>query len=106
MDLRDKIKTKLREAYGSFHSHLEFEYEKHVTENLFLGDINSKSEWITYNQVILEFKHNLKDMLKVKELQYRLTEEINPNEVCIDVISRVENRTPELERLYNKIINF
>ena len=45
-------------------------------------------------------------MLKVKELQYRLTEEGNPNDVCIEVIEPVKDRSPELERLYYKIRNF
>jgi hypothetical protein len=45
-------------------------------------------------------------MLKVKELQYKLTEEENPREVIIEVIEDVKGLTPELERLYNKIKNF
>ena len=45
-------------------------------------------------------------MLKVKELQYKLTENTNPNEVCIEVLETVKERTPELERLYYKIKNF
>ena len=45
-------------------------------------------------------------MLKVKELQYKLTENINPNEVCIEVIEALKDQSPELERLYYKIRNF
>jgi hypothetical protein len=45
-------------------------------------------------------------MLKVKELQYRLTESVDPNEVCIAVIEDVKDQSPELERLYYKIRNF
>jgi hypothetical protein len=54
----------------------------------------------------LELKNTLKDMLKVKELQYKLTENLDPNEVCIEVLETVKERSPELERLYNKIRNF
>jgi hypothetical protein len=106
MNLKDKIRVVLREHYGEFNTHLEHEYENKLTENLIIGDIEKKKAWATYNQVILEFKNNLKNMLKVKELQYRLTENTDPNEACIEVIEAYQYRTPELERLYNKIINF
>lgn len=96
----------LREHYGDFNSYLEHEYENKITENLILGDIEEKQAWATYNQVILELKNTLKDNLKVKELQYKLTEEANPNEVCIQVIEAIKTQSPELERLYYKIKNF
>jgi len=96
----------LKEIYGDFQSELEHEYETKLTENLIIGDMEKKKAWLTYNQVILELKHSLKDMLRVKELQYKLTEETNPNEVCIEVMESLEERSPELERLYYKIRNF
>lgn len=106
MNLKDKIRLVLREHYGDFNSYLEHEYENKLTENLIVGDIEEKKAWVTYNQVILEFKNNLKNMLKVKELQYKLTENSDPNKACIEVIETYNHRTPELERLYNKIKNF
>lgn len=106
MELRDKIRFKLREAYGEFETYLEGTYEQYLTENIYSSTIDNKKKWITYNQVILELKHNLKDMLKVKELQYKLTETTNPNNTCIEVLSGLENMTPELDRLYHKIKNF
>ena len=46
-------------------------------------------------------------MLKVKELQYKLTEDnANPTMSCIDVLDSLKNRSEELERLYYKIKNF
>lgn len=96
----------MKEVYGEFETYLETEYENYLTENLSNASIKKKREWITYNQVILELKHNLKDMLKVKELQYKLTEDAEPREVCIEVIETLSVKTPELERLYNKIRNF
>lgn len=106
MNLKAKIRSVLKEHYGEFNTHLEHEYEAKLTENLIKGDIEKKKAWITYNQVILELKHSLKDMLRVKELQYKLTEDVDPNEVCIEVIEEVKDRSPELERLYYKIRNF
>ena len=106
MNLKEKIRMVLREHYGDFDSYLEHEYENKITENLITGDIEEKKAWATYNQVILELKNTLKDNLKVKELQYKLTEDVNPNEVCIQVIEPVKNQSPELERLYYKIKNF
>lgn len=106
MNIKDKIRGVLREHYGDFNSHLEHEYENKLTENLIIGNNEKKQAWVTYNQVILEFKNNLKNMLKVKELQYKLTENLNPNDVCIEVIESYQHKTPELERLYNKIKNF
>ena len=106
MNLKAKIRTVLSEHYGDFATNLEHQYETKLTSNLIEGDLEKKMAWVTYNQVILELKHSLKDMLRVKELQYKLTEETNPNEVCIEVIEPVKDRSPELERLYYKIRNF
>ena len=106
MSLKAKIRQILKEHYGNFDSGLEHTYEDTLTEKLIVGNTQQKKAWATYNQVILELKHSIKDMLKVKELQYKLTENSDPNEVCIEVIKEVKNRTPELDRLYYKIVNF
>jgi hypothetical protein len=106
MNLKTKIRLVLREHYGEFNTYLEHEYENKLTENLIIGNTENKMAWVTYNQVMLEFKHTLKDMLKVKELQYKLTENLDPNEVCIEIIENLQIKTPELERLYDKIRNF
>tara|TARA_R110000796_G_scaffold61077_2_gene141367 strand:+ start:13387 stop:13707 length:321 start_codon:yes stop_codon:yes gene_type:complete len=106
VEIRDRIRFKLREAYGDVETYLENTYEQYLTENIYISSIDNKKKWMTYNQVILELKHNLKDMLRVKELQYKLTETTNPNETCIEVLSSLSNLTPELDRLYNKIRNF
>jgi len=106
VELKTKIKFKLREVYGNFQTYLEYEYENQITENLYHGTLEARQKWATYNQVIIELKYNLKDMLKVKELQYRLTEATEPNRVCIDFIEDLKTKTPELERLYYKIRNF
>lgn len=103
---KNDIRNALREVYGETNTKLEFEYENKITENLFTGNITDKRKWLTYNQVILELKNNLKDMLKVKELQYKLTENIDPNEVCLDFLNTLKIKTPELERLQYKIMNF
>jgi len=106
MDIRAKIRSVLREHYGNFETFLEHEYEDKVVSNLAEGNLKDKDAWATYNQVILELKHSIKDNLKVKELQYKLTENTDPNRVCIEVIRDVKNLTPELNRLYHKIKNF
>ncbi len=105
MDLKAKIRLVLKETYGEFNTYLELEYENKVIENLSMGDSDRQKAWATYNQVILELKHSLKDTLRTKELQYKLTDDTNPNEVCIDVLENVKNVTPELTRLYYKIKN-
>ena len=106
MNLREKIRLTLREHYGDFDTYLEHIYEDKITKNLESGNIKDRRAWVTYNQVLLEFKNTLKDAIKVKELLYKLTEESDPNEACIQVIEGVKFQTPELERLYNKIRNF
>ena len=115
MDLREKIKKELRESYGDFESYLETKYEETLIEKLYEENLNRrlnsdklsiKKAWVTYNQVIVEFKHNIKDMVRVKELQYRLTDKENPSDVCIEIIQESKKRSPELDRLYEKIRNF
>lgn len=105
MDLKLKIRQVLKEYYGEFNSFLEIEYENKLTENLIIGDYKTKKAWATYNQVILELKFSLHDNLRVKQLQYNLTENSNPNLACIEVIEEVKTLTPELTRLYEKIKN-
>lgn len=104
--MKAKIKDALRKVYGNFTTLLENEYEEKVTQNLLNENWGKKIEWATYNQVIFELKHNIKDELKVKELQYWLTDKEASNLVCIEIIKDVKDRTPELQRLYDKIRNF
>lgn len=106
MDLKEKIRKALRESYGDFNTNLESQYRDRITEALLYETLNNKKEWVTYNQVILELKHNIKDNLLVRELLYRLTDKEDPNNACIEVIKEVKIKTPELERLYHKIMNF
>lgn len=106
MKVKDKIRQVLREHYGSFDTVLEHHYEEKITNELIEGDYEIRKAWVTYNQVILELKNTLKDMLKVKELQYKLTEDGDPTSVCIEVIKDIKDRTPELTRLYEKIKTF
>lgn len=106
MNLKVKIRKALRETYGEYETYLEQSYENIIIENLINGNKEKKKNWVTYNQVILELKHSLKDQLLVKELQYKLTDKLDPAEVCIEVLKNVQKMTPELERLYYKISNF
>jgi hypothetical protein len=106
MDLKSKIREILKNQYGEFETILEHQYEDKLTETLIDGTMVLREEWVTYNQVVLELKHSIKDVMKVKELQYKLTEDTNPKEIIIEVIEDVKGMSPELERLYNKIKNF
>jgi len=106
MNLKKKIRQELKKQYGDFNTVLEHQYEEKIVEKLIASNEIKKKEWVTYNQVILELKHTLKNMLKVKQLQYMLTENLNPNTVCIEVIKDVKDSSPELERLFDKINNF
>jgi len=105
MQIKRKIKNVLNKYYGNFDTYLEHKYENLLTQNLIIGDMEEKRAWLTYNQVILELKHSIKDNLRVKELQYKLTDTITPNEACIEVIEPIKDINPELERLYYKIKN-
>lgn len=106
MDIKSKIREVLKQHYGEFETILEHQYEDKLTENLIYGPIEKREAWATYNQVVLELKHSLKDMMRVKELQYKLTDDGNPQEIVIEALESVKGFTPELERLYYKIKNF
>ena len=106
MEIRDKIRQSLRESYGEFNTNLEHEYEEMLTKNLIIGKDNDRMAWLTYNQVILELKNSLKNSLITKKLQYMLTDNLNPNTACIEVIRDIRHPTKELERLYDKISKF
>jgi len=105
--MKAKIRHMLREQYGEFDTYLELEYEKQLLEHVSTDNHRGRVRaWLTYNQVILELKHNIKDSLKLRELQYRLTDNENPNKVCLEVLSELKELHPEIERLYYKIMNF
>lgn len=102
-----RIKRVLTEHYGSFDTTLEINYEKVLSNHLMAETTyDKKLEWATYNQVVLELKHNLNNHQLVCELQYRLSDYETPRKVCMDVIKNSETITPELIRLYEKIMNF
>lgn len=106
MKLKQKIRDKLREVYGTFDTYLEIEYENLIIEKLLSGNWNHKQEWATYNQLVLELKNNIKNMIKVRELQYNLTEDVLSKSRCLTIIEDIKNDSPELTRLYEKISNF
>lgn len=107
MDIKNRIKEKLVESYGEpFESYLEHKYEDKIIEVLVNGDFKTKEEWLTYNQVIVELKHSIKDLLKVKQLQYGLTDDKAPNDACIEVMEDIKTLNSELSRLYDKIKSF
>lgn len=105
--LEDRIREVLRNHYGDFSTVLELEYENKMVQSLLEDSTDKQTKWATYNQVILEFKDKINDVRGVRELQYRLTDVVeDPNNVCMDIINRAELKTPELQRLYEKIMNF
>jgi hypothetical protein len=106
MLLKDKIQSVLREHYGEFNTDLELEYEQKLTEVLILGDLSKKEAWATYNQIVLELKNNVKDINRLKELQYYITDGCNPKYVCLRILYPIKNKSKELQRLYDKISNF
>jgi hypothetical protein len=104
--MENRIRHILREQYGEFDTYLELVYEKQLLENVSTKHRKRVRAWLTYNQVILELKHNIKDSLKLRELQYRLTDNENPNKACLEVLTELKETHPEIERLYYKIMNF
>ena len=85
---------------------LESQYKTVMLQKLSSKNRNQVRAWLTYNQVILELRDSLKNSLKTKELQYRLTDGENPNMACLDVMTEFKSESPELTRLYEKIMNF
>lgn len=106
MKIKEKIRSVLRENYGNFDTYLERQYETTMVDNLFHGNKQKKEAWSTYYQLVLEIKNSIKDENRVKELQYKLTDDVNHNEVCIEVIEDIKCYSPEIQRLYEKIMNF
>ena len=83
------------------------EYKKRkVFEIIFDGNLISGEDLLKYFKLKYNHGSEFIKQLRVKELQYKLTETTNPNETCIEVLSSLSNLTPELDRLYNKIRNF
>lgn len=101
-----RIREVLEEHYGMFQTQLEVEYEDKLVNCLMEESYETKHEWATYNQVVIELKNNLHEYQLVQELQYRLTDLECPKNACIEVIGKGKVVTPELQRLYEKIINF
>jgi hypothetical protein len=103
VELIAKIREILKKHYGEFDTYLENKYEEKMVTELLLGDSDKRFIWAVYNQVVLEVKNNLKDYLKVKELQYILTDDTDPRDNIIESIENIKEFTPELLRLYYTI---
>jgi hypothetical protein len=103
--MKAQIKKILDEAYGKFETELELEYASLLEKGISSEDWRVREEWATYNQIILELKHNMNDMISVKELQYKLTDNEQPEIACKSILENIK-RNSELDRLYNKIINY
>lgn len=103
--MREKISIILRELYGPEITNLDKISIDVITEGLLLEEWFEKEKWATYNQVLLEIK-SLGNTLKTQELQYFMSDSDDPKNVCIDVINSIDNKTPELLRLLEKIKTF
>ena len=106
MNIKNKIKSVLTDNYGEFSSYLEKLYEEKLTEKLSSDYILDKKIWATYNQVVIELKLQFNNDLLLKEFLYIITDDNISNETIIFFIEKIENKTNELDRLYDKIKNF
>ncbi len=106
MDIKNKIKAVLNDNYGEFSSYLEKIYEEKLTEKLSSDFILDKKIWATYNQVVIELKVKLNNDLLLKEFLYLITDDNISNEAILFFIEKIDNKTNELDRLYDKIKNF
>lgn len=106
MNIKNKIKSVLTDNYGEFSSYLEKLYEEKLTEKLSSDYILDKKIWATYNQVVIELKVKFNNDLLLKEFLYIITDDNISNEAILFFIEKIENKTNELDRLYNKIKNF
>jgi hypothetical protein len=105
MDIKNKIKSVLTDNYGEFSSVLEMQYIEKLTEKLSSKSAIEQNIWATYNQVILEVK-TYNNHLLLQELLYVLTENEITNDCILNIIDKIEPKTPELDRLHIKIKNF
>ena len=102
----EKIKEILRKVYGEFNSYLEKKYEEKLVDILVNGTAYDKYKWITYNQILIELRLTKKDENITNELLYKLTEDGDPTKACVAFLDRLDKKNKELDRLYNKLINF
>lgn len=102
----EKIKEILRKVYGEFNSYLEKKYEEKLVDILVNGTAYDKYKWITYNQILIELRLTKKDENITNELLYKLTEDGDSTKACVAFLDRLDKKNKELDRLYNKLINF
>lgn len=106
MTLEDKIKLNLEEVYGSYEDGLEAVYENKIIYEILTNTYDKKLEWATYNQVIIELKRNSDLQIYLKELLYRITDDEDPIDACVSVLTKTYSMNSELSRLYDKIKKF
>lgn len=102
----EKIREILKKVYGEFNSYLEKKYEEKLVDILVNGTAYDKYKWITYNQILIELRLTKKDENITNELLYKLTEDGDPTNSCITFLDGLGKRNKELDRLYDKLINF
>lgn len=103
--MKEKIRVILRELYGPETTNLDKVSIDVITEGLLLEEWFEKEKWATYNQVLLEIKL-LGDTDKMRELQYFMSDDIDPKNICINIINKIDNKSTELLRLLEKIKTF
>lgn len=70
-------------------SYLNYAYRSLLMNTIDTLDENSLERWETYHMIIDELSKQGHDKAS-KEIQYRITDNENPNDVFIDVLSRTE----------------
>lgn len=103
--MRDRIQLILRELYGPDITNLDKISIDVITEGLMLEEWFEKEKWATYNQILFEVK-KMGNKLLTQKLQYFITDKEDPKNVCIEVINSIDNKSPELMRLLEKIKTF
>lgn len=65
---------------------------------------DNTGKWATYNAVKIELKNY--DKVYNEEFKYRISDNENPDKVCLDIINKIKNPSSELLRLKNKIASW
>lgn len=103
--MKEKIQLILRELYGPEITNLDKISIDVITEGLMLEEWFEKEKWATYNQILFEVR-KLGDNHKTQKLQYFISDIDDPKNMCIEVIDSIDNKSPELMRLLEKIKTF
>lgn len=91
--------------YLSPKSFLSRIYRNHILQEKILANPSNMERWDVYDMILIELKE-LGYKSEIEEILYRITDDENPNDVILDVLRRLPDKSINLIICMNNVMIF